>query len=180
MKKQAFINRLNKGIRLIGYRECQDIVKYYSEIIDDKIDEGMDEEDAVESLGSVDKIIAKTLNDNNIIYVQNNDSRERKNLLIIVIVVLTFPLWIGIIGALLGVLVAFLAVALSGIVVSLCGLGLLVKSIVMICLNNISFIELGSSFILIGVGNLLTVLFFKFGKWIVKGTKSLVKMIFSK
>ena len=54
MKKSTFLNELSN--RINKYPDHNEIIQYYNELIQDKIDEGMDEDDAVASLGTIDEI----------------------------------------------------------------------------------------------------------------------------
>lgn len=54
MKKGTFLNELSN--RISKYPDHNDIIQYYNELIQDKIDSGMLEDEAVASLGSVDDI----------------------------------------------------------------------------------------------------------------------------
>lgn len=54
MSKTTFLNELERRIR--KYPDHNEIIQYYNELISDKIDSGMYEDEAVESLGSIDEI----------------------------------------------------------------------------------------------------------------------------
>ncbi len=55
MNREEFIKILNERIK--DNPDHNDIISYYFELISDKIDSGMSEEDAVASLGSLDDIV---------------------------------------------------------------------------------------------------------------------------
>ena len=55
MTKNEFIRELESRIR--KYPDHSEITSYYYELIQDKMDSGMTESEAVESLGSLDKIV---------------------------------------------------------------------------------------------------------------------------
>ncbi len=57
MSKWEFIDELCRRLRLMPVEEAQRTVMFYSEAIDDRIEDGMSEEEAVASLGSVDDIV---------------------------------------------------------------------------------------------------------------------------
>ena len=54
MTKTTFLNELERRIR--KYPDHNEIIQYYNELIQDKIDLGMLEDEAVASLGSIDEI----------------------------------------------------------------------------------------------------------------------------
>ncbi len=55
MNREEFINALNEKIQ--NDPDHNEIVSYYYELINDKIDSGMTEEEAIESLGDLDSIV---------------------------------------------------------------------------------------------------------------------------
>lgn len=58
MNKKEFLNELEKKIVKLGTRaECKRTLEYFSEVIDDMIESGMTEGEAIEKLGSVELII---------------------------------------------------------------------------------------------------------------------------
>lgn len=56
MGKEKFIDELKNKLNYLSQEEREKVVTYYNEIIDDKIEDGMTEGDAVLSLGSMDEI----------------------------------------------------------------------------------------------------------------------------
>lgn len=91
MDREEFISELNKRIK--DNPDHNDIISYYFELISDKIDSGMSEEDAVASLGSLDDIVKNIeenkedieFNESNnpIDYVSsksNNEAKEENNI----------------------------------------------------------------------------------------------------
>ena len=55
MSKNEFLRELESRIK--QYPDHNEVISYYYELIQDKIDSGMTESEAVESLGSLDKIV---------------------------------------------------------------------------------------------------------------------------
>ena len=76
MTKQEFIDELK--LKLSGFSECDidERINFYSEMIEDMIEEGSTEEDAVFSIGSVDDIASQIIVD---ISVSKNDSPKVKS-----------------------------------------------------------------------------------------------------
>lgn len=64
MKKYDFLDQLRTRLTSLSAEERERSVSFYSEMIDDIQEEGKTEEEAVESLGSVDDIAAKILSEN--------------------------------------------------------------------------------------------------------------------
>ena len=78
MNREEFINALNEKIQ--NDPDHNEIVSYYYELINDKIDSGMTEEEAIESLGDLDSIV-KNIEESKSEDVKeniNDDSKEAK------------------------------------------------------------------------------------------------------
>ena len=71
MKKRLFLNELGARLEDIPYREAMRVLNYYEEAIDDRIEDGMSEEEAVLAMGSVDDIARDILGE------QVDDTRKR-------------------------------------------------------------------------------------------------------
>lgn len=63
MNKLEFINELGEKLSLLPPGEVSGILDYYVESIDDRVEDGMDEEAAIASLGSLDDLAAKILSE---------------------------------------------------------------------------------------------------------------------
>ena len=61
MNKLEFINALGENLSLLPPGEVSGILSYYVESIDDRIEDGMEEEAAIASLGSIEELAQKIL-----------------------------------------------------------------------------------------------------------------------
>ena len=61
MSKQEFIEKLRVKLSNLPQKEVDDRIAFYSEMIDDKIEDGILEEDAVKSIGDVDDIASQII-----------------------------------------------------------------------------------------------------------------------
>ncbi len=61
VNKLEFINALGERLSLLPREEVSGILDYYVESIDDRVEDGMDEEAAIASLGPLDDLAAKIL-----------------------------------------------------------------------------------------------------------------------
>ena len=59
MNKQEFLMRLSKGLSGLPKDDVEERLSFYSEMIDDRIEEGLSEDAAVSEIGDVDKIISQ-------------------------------------------------------------------------------------------------------------------------
>ena len=63
MSKQEFLGALYNGLSGLPKEDIENSVQFYSEMIDDRMDEGMTENEAVEDIGSVNEIIKQILSE---------------------------------------------------------------------------------------------------------------------
>lgn len=63
MNKADFLERLATALKSLPPSEIKKSLAYYSEIIDDRIEEGMSEEEAVSGLGSIEEISREVMLD---------------------------------------------------------------------------------------------------------------------
>ena len=61
MNKQEFLDRLQAGISCLTESDARERLNFYSEMIDDRIEEGLSEQEAVAQIGDVNEIIASIL-----------------------------------------------------------------------------------------------------------------------
>lgn len=59
MLKQEFLDTLNRKLSNLPKKDVEERLNFYSEMIEDRIEEGLSEEDAVAGIGSVDEIAAQ-------------------------------------------------------------------------------------------------------------------------
>ncbi len=69
MNKKEFLDALRKKLKVLNHAEVEDILSEYSEIIDNKINNGESEQDAVADFGNIDELGREILN----AYKINND-----------------------------------------------------------------------------------------------------------
>ena len=101
MNKQAFLAQLRKGLSGLPQKDIEEHVIFYSEMIDDRMEEGLSEEEAVSEVGPVEKIIAQLAED-------ANPPVEKRRLSPgeIILLVLGAPLWLPLLIAAVAVVVS--------------------------------------------------------------------------
>ena len=183
MNKDSFLETLKKRLAAFPEGEVETICAYYAEMIDDRVEEGMTEEEAVAALGNFDRLVEESLANlplSVLMKAKVNESKKRSDHkgLWITLAILGSPLWLCLLLAFLMLLVsiyicigAFLisayvvlgSLVLSGVVsVIMGGIFLFVRSVpVGICL-------LGAGLILAGLGCLLVGPVQKFAKWLMQ------------
>lgn len=207
MNREEFLSQLEGLLMSIPESDRLDAIAYYNDYFDDAGIEN--EQNVIHKLGSPEKV-AETIknnldtsyyesenehllpekyntpqNDNESQTTQCAPTPEKKKIpwvLIIVILILTFPLWIGIVAGLFGALVGVLG-AILGIICALfgSGIGLAIGGIASIIFGFFRFANPLEAFASIGVGAVLTavgLLLLLLGAWITfKWIPALCKLI---
>ena len=57
MTKHEFLQQLKEKMKGLPEADIEDCVNFYSEMIDDRIEEGLSEEEAVKDIGDADEIV---------------------------------------------------------------------------------------------------------------------------
>lgn len=120
MNKSEFLEQLESGLKDLPNSEIKKSLNYYSEMIDDRIEDGESEVDAVASLGSVDEI-AISVKSQTQLSTQTKETVKQKSgykILIIILLVLGSPIWLSILLALFSIILAVYVTAVS-IIISL-------------------------------------------------------------
>ena len=112
MKKQEFISELQRLLSKLPAREVRERLVFYSEMIDDKKEEGLSEEDAVASVGTP-KVIATQITAE--MRSQKKKTKEKRKLKPweITVLILGSPLWIAFLAVAASVVLSIFAVMLS-------------------------------------------------------------------
>lgn len=118
MTKKEFLSRLKNCLSPLSQEERDNAVRYYEEFFEDC----ESEEEALKQLGSPEEIAKQILSENGVentvppLSEPANKTGKVNTGLVIAIIILTFPLWIGFVAALFGITVAGLALAFALIV----------------------------------------------------------------
>jgi len=95
MNKQAFLTHLRNALAGLPRDDIEERAAFYDEMIDDRMEEGMSEEDAVAGIGSVEEITAQIVADTPLpkLVREKLGSSRRLRAWEIVLIVLGFPVW---------------------------------------------------------------------------------------
>ncbi len=122
MKKQEFLSKLKKGLSKLPKQETEECLSFYSEMIDDRIEEGLTEEDAVAAVGDPKNIASKKLGEQiSEELSQNGVGRtkkrtKKKSALEITLLILGSPVWFSLVIAAVAVAISIYASAWAVIV----------------------------------------------------------------
>ena len=142
MTKAEFMEQLRKMTSSMPQQEADRYTEYYSEMIDDAIEEGMSEQEAVASLGTMDEI-ETFIKENSTMpssqsfprvtqYVPQKTDKKSLPVWAIVLIIIGFPIWFSILCVLFllyitgwGVIISLYAAAVS---IGISGLGVAIGS----------------------------------------------------
>jgi uncharacterized membrane protein len=95
MNKAEFLHELAVRLSSLPPEEVERTASYYSEIIDDRMEDGMSEEDAVAGLGDLSSITEQIIMDTSLsIIVKSKVRGRRPGAFTIVLLILGVPLWL--------------------------------------------------------------------------------------
>ena len=97
MLKQDFFNALAQKLSILPYNELEERIGFYREMIDDRIEEGLSEEEAVAQMGSVDEVTAQILADIPLLKLTKNklQAKHRMRAWEIVLLAVGSPIWLA-------------------------------------------------------------------------------------
>lgn len=106
MTRNEFIIDLRKALSHLKKDDQDRTISYYSEMIADRIDSGMSEEDAVNKMGSISQIVRGVEEEISIEEVKKEKPKNKNNhATIFILILLAIPLWVPIFASIFSVLV---------------------------------------------------------------------------
>lgn len=90
MNRKTFIRRLSRALRALPQKERETSIAYYEEMIDDRMEAGMSEEEAVEALGPVGEVAEMILEN-----LPHDVQTARIGTLEVVLLALGSPIWLS-------------------------------------------------------------------------------------
>lgn len=114
MYKEEFLSRLKAGLAGLPREDVEERVTFYSEMIDDRMEEGLSQEDAVAQIGPVEAVIDQIRAD----LAQPQKEKRKLGWAEIVLLVLSAPVWLTLLLSLFAVVVSVYA-SMWAVVISL-------------------------------------------------------------
>ena len=147
MSKQEFLARLRKGLSGLPQEDIEERLGFYREMIEDQMEEGISEEEAVSAVGAVDEIIAQVVAETPIAKIAKEriKSKRRPSAGQIVLLALGSPLWLSLVIAAFAVIFS-LYISLWAIIISFwavfssligCGFGGVIAGIIFAGSGNV-------------------------------------------
>ena len=96
MTKQEFLTSLRAKLQGLPKEDIDERVSFYEEMINDRIDEGEDEETAVAELGSVDDVVRTIAADIPLAKIVKHRMTPKKRIpgWVIALIIVSFPFWL--------------------------------------------------------------------------------------
>ena len=183
MKKKEFLEKLRASLWALPEADKQRSVDYYTEMIDDRMEDGLSEEEAVAAIGDLDEIVKQILTETPRppATVKKEQKQEKRGLeaWMIVLLVLGSPVWVPLVASAVGtvisiyvslwsVVITLYAVALA---LALAAIGCILGSFFMIGGFPEAMVAWGAALLCAGLGILLFLLSNLAAKGMVKLTK---------
>jgi uncharacterized membrane protein len=135
MNKNEFVNTIKTRLSSYPENEIDRAMSFYVESIDDRIEDGMTEEEAVASLGDINDIVNNIKGElplNTIVKnkIENQKKKSNSNVWLIVVLLVTSPLWVPMVlaigGAIIGLIAGIFATGVALVVMfgisAICGI----------------------------------------------------------
>ncbi len=120
MNKQEFLDDLRNSLSGFPQADAEERVSFYGEMIDDRIEEGMSEEEAVAGIGTLADIREQIISEIPLPKLVKEKAKTQRRLKAweIVLIVLGFPLWLPLLAAFSAVMLA-LYICVWAVIISL-------------------------------------------------------------
>lgn len=120
MTKMQFIISLHNKLSGLPQNEIEERLNFYSEMIEDRIEEGVSEEEAVAQIGTVDEIAEQIIADIPLTKIAKEKIKPKRRIKAweIVLLILGSPLWLSVLIAIFAVIFSFY-VCLWAVIISL-------------------------------------------------------------
>lgn len=108
MNKSEFLATLREKLNGVPEEDINKSLDFYEEMIDDRVEDGMSEEEAVEALGSMEEIINQILSEVSLPKLVKEKVRPKQALKTweVVLIVLGAPIWVPLVCSLCCVVVS--------------------------------------------------------------------------
>ena len=120
MSKQEFLEQLRRGLSGLPQEDVEERLTFYSEMLEDRMEEGLSEAEAVSAAGSVDEIVAQVVADIPLAKIAKERIRPKRrlNAAELILLALGSPIWLSL-GIAAAAVILSLYVSVWAIIVSL-------------------------------------------------------------
>lgn len=154
MTKEMFLRELARKLRQLPDKEVKQQLSYYEELLNDMMEDGIIEEDAVAKLGNINEIVEEILCEQPLPILVKNRVRPKNGWTVVAIIVaiLGSPLWMPLLFAIVltagAVVLSIVAVILSLIVV----VAALACAGILIVIRGFCLFPVSGSYAIFGIG----------------------------
>ncbi len=186
MKKNEFLDILKSKLVGLPKEDVERSIEYYGEMIDDRIEDSMSEDEAVEDIGKIDDIVLQITSEIPLTRIVKEKVRPKRALRVweIILIILGFPIWGSLAVALLCIILSVYIILWTVVVciyavfvsVGACSLVPFLPAVLFSLEGRFleATVYLGAGVFLMGI----TVLLFFASIYSTKGTAKLSKKIF--
>lgn len=185
MNKEAFLAALREQLSSLSEQDAKESLDYYREIIDDRMEEGLSEEEAVAAVGNVHDIARQILSA--VPRPAPTPQKRKLGALEIVLLILGAPIWASLLVAVVSVAVSVYAVIWAALISLYAGAVSVAAVAVAGVFGSVVFLVTGKgleAMVFLGAGlfcaGFAMLLFMgcnRLAHWLVKGTVWLVRRI---
>ena len=185
MTKIEFILSLSRSLQGLPQSDVTERLEFYNEMIDDRIEDGLSEEEAVAAIGSVESVADQILSEIPLTRLVKEKIKPQRKMRAweIVLLAVGSPIWLSLLIAAFAIVISLYAVLWSLVATvwavfaafAGCALGLVAGGIIFFCLGNIpvGLASIGAALVLAG----LAILTFFASLLSTKGAVKLTKLI---
>ena len=147
MNKQEFLTRLKQELAGLPKEDIEERLAFYEEMIDDRIEEGVSEEEAVLAMGDIEEIVSRIIADIPFLKIAKKRIKPDRKMQRweIVLLILGSPIWLSLLIAAFAIVLSIyvsiwsIVISLWSVFASLIGgvLGGIGAGIVFMCTNNV-------------------------------------------
>lgn len=190
MTKEIFLNELANKLHQLPQKEVKQHLSYYEELLNDMLEDGISQEDAVAKLGNINEIAQEILCEQPISVLVKNRVRPKKGWTgpAIAVAVLGAPMWIplvlsfiitaaaiafSIVAIIFSIFLVAVSFALAGILILMRGISILFIS------TSYAVFAIGIGFLMLGLACLLTLAveyasvgFYRGTQWLLRVSKN--------
>ena len=184
MRKQEFLDKLKASLWAMPDADKQRSMDYYAEMIDDRMEDGLSEEEAVSAVGDLDEIVKQILHETPRppATVKKEPKNQKRGLeaWMIVLLVLGSPLWIPLVASAVATVVSIyvslwsvvIVLYVVAVAVGIAAIGCIAGSFFMIGRTATLVVAWGAALLCAG----LAILLFLLGNLAAKGMIALTKL----
>lgn len=115
MTKLKFLLELNDRLSGLPKSEVEERLSFYNEAIEDRMEEGLSEEEAVAAVGSAEEVAVQIISETPLIKVAKEKIKPKRKLRVweIVLLAVGSPIWVSLLAAALAVVISLYAAVWS-------------------------------------------------------------------